>query len=291
MILYGLAGIGKTASARALADDAQVQRAFRDGVAWVAGDREPEEEVARLCLALNLERAPGERWVERWRRWAGAAERRLLLIIDDARTAEGLPPLIAGLGSQVVTLITTQQGAEIRAEVERWLPADAIMEVGVHGLAPAEGQTLVETVVGRPLAGAEWESVQEIGERAGWHPEALRLAALEGREIGWAGLLGELRAGRMPWPALRRRLRDQVAKLGAEQRGWLTLLSGSGGPDARFDATEIAPRWGVAADVARRRLMLLQWRGLAQEEGDPPRWRVAPALYLVMRRDEQGGVG
>ena len=43
IILYGMAGIGKTAIARALADDDQVQRAFRDGVACVDGCRDPEE--------------------------------------------------------------------------------------------------------------------------------------------------------------------------------------------------------------------------------------------------------
>lgn len=291
MILYGLAGIGKTAIARSLADNERIRDAFRDGVAWVDGSRDPDEEITRLSLALNLERAPGERWIECWRRWIGAAERRLLLIIDDAVTAEGLPPLVAGLGPQVVALITTQQDAEIRAEVERWLPAHAITEMGIAGLAPIEGRELVERVVGRPLAAAEWELVQEIGERVGWHPEALRLAAIEGRTNGWVGTLGELRAGRMPWPTLRHRLLDQIAELEAEQRDWLTLLNGGDAPGAWFDETDMARHWSVEIAGARRWLMLVKRQGLVQEEGDPSRWRVVPAMLLAMGHDGQGDAG
>ncbi len=291
VILYGLAGSGKTAIARSLADNERIKNIFRDGIAWVDGSHDPEEEVTRLCQALNLERVPGERWLECWRRWASAAERRLLLIVDDAVSAEGLPPLIAGLGSQVAVLITTQQGAEIRAEVERWLPADAIMEVGAEGMAPIEGRAFVEVAVGRPLAVAERELVREIGERVGWHPEALRLAAIEGREIGWQGMLDELRAGRMPWPTLRRRLLGQIAELEAEQRGWLTLLNGGNEPGAWFDETDIARRWSVETAVARRRLMMLKRQGLVYEAGDPPRWRMTPAVLLAMGRDGQGNAG
>ena len=117
LILTGLAGSGKTALVRALADDAQVLRAFRDGVLWIDGSRQPKKEAKRLCLALGLERAPGEHWVECWQRWAGASERRCLLIIDDATPGPTLTSFVAGLGSQVVVLVTTQLGIEIRAEV------------------------------------------------------------------------------------------------------------------------------------------------------------------------------
>ena len=291
MILYGLAGIGKTAIARSLADHERIKDVFRDGIAWLDGSCDTEAEITRLCQALSLELRPDERWLECWRRWAGAAERRLLLIIDDAVSAAGLPPLIAGLGPQAVALITTQQGTEIRAEVERWLPMDAILDVGIHGLAPSEGRALVEAVIARPLTDADWNMVQEIGERAGWHPEALRLAAIESREIGWAGMLDELRASRMPWPTLRRRLLGQIAELGPEQRGWLTRLNGGSEPGAWFDETEVARRWSVKTAGARRRLMLLRRQGLVQEAGDPPRWRMEPALRLAMEPDGQGDAG
>jgi len=280
VILYGMAGIGKTAIALALADDERVTRAFRDGIAWIDGSRDPEEEVTRLCLALNLERSPGERPIECRHRWVGAAERRLLLIIDDAVSADGLPPFIAGLGPQVAVLITTQQGAEIRGEVERWLPADAVMEVGVHGLAPIEGRKLVEAVVGRSLNDVEWELAQEIGELVGWHPEALRLAAIEGREIGWQGMLDDLRAGRLPWSEISRSVMRQWARLHPEQQEWLSALVRDAVPGARLALSEATMRWRVELAVAERRLWTLERGGLVESiragQTQQDYWRVAP---------------
>lgn len=286
VILYGMAGIGKTTSARALADDDQVKRAFHDGVAWVDGSRDPEEEVMRLCLGFNLERAPGERWVECWRRWAGAGERRLLLIVDDAISSEGLSPLIAGLGPQVVVMITTQQGAEIRGEVERWLPAEAVMEIGVHGLTPAEGRALVEAVAAGPLTDAEWDLVQEVGELVGWHPEALRLAAIEGREVGWEGILDELRADRMPWDGVKRLVLRQWAQLRMDERDRLSDLVQGAAPTAWLTSDDAARLWQVAQPVAERRLWVLEHGGLMEslraDQAQQHRWRVAPVAHPIL---------
>lgn len=291
VILYGMAGIGKTVLARALADDDQVKRAFRDGVAWVDGSRDPEEEVMRLCLSFDLERKPGERWHECWRRWISAAERRLLLITDDVLVTEDLPPVIAGLGPQVVTLITAQQGAEIKAEVERWLPAGSVTEVGIHGLRPDEGKQLVESVVERLLSDPEWELVQEISERAGWHPEALRLAAIEGREIGWAGPLDELRAGRMPWDGVRRLMMRQLARLHPDQQDWLTALIRQETRDAEFTTHEAAQCWKVETTIAGRRIWSLEQCDLiiraASSGPDSSRWRVELTAHTVLTENVQ----
>ncbi len=289
VILHGLAGAGKTVLAQAMADEARVRQVFRDGIAWADGSGDPAEEVMRLCLGFGLERAPGERWVECWRRWAGAAERRLLLIIDDVVTAEALPPLIAGLGPQVVALLTTQQGLAVRAEVERWLPAERILAQPVAGLTPAEGRALVEAVAGRPLAEPEWAEAQAVGELVGWHPEALRLAAIEGREVGWAGVLGELQAGRLPWPAVRRAMWRQWARLPAAQQAWLAALLPVA--PAPFTADAAGRAWGVAPAVAGRRLWGLAQAGwvVTETAGEAEtRWRVAACARLALATVVQG---
>lgn len=294
VILYGLAGGGKTAIARSLADNERIKSVFRDGIAWVDGSCDPEEEITRLCQALQLARAPGERWLQCWRRWVDAAERRFLLIIDDAVSAEGLPSLIAGLGPQAVALISTQQGAEIRAETERWVPANAIMEVGIHGLAPSEGRALVEAVIARPLTDADWDMVQEIGERVGWHPEALRLAAIEGREIGWPGMLDELKAGRMPWEEMRRLVNRQCARLNSGQQEWLLALVRGENRDAGFTIDRSAQVWQTETAIAERRTHILESSGLLTRESNTEavlrRCQITPmarlALPEMMQHDE-----
>jgi len=285
VILYGLAGIGKTAIAQAVVDNARIQRTFRDGCVWLDGRRDLEEEVTHLCLALGLERAPGERWVACWRRWAGAEERRLLLIVDDVGSAEQLPPLIAGLGPQVVTLITTRPGWAVRAEVERWLPADQVWAQPVGGLTPAEGRALAAAVVGRPLTDAEWALAHAVGELTGWHAEALRLAALEGREVGWAGVLGELPAGRLPWAAVHDLLRGQWAQLARAQQAELAALVAGTAAGVWLTAGDAAPLWGVEDAIAHRRLWALRWQGLVEEDPNPTRWRVAPVVRLALGGD------
>jgi hypothetical protein len=136
--------------------------------------------------------------------------------------------------------------------------------------------------------------VQEIGALIGWQPEALRLAAIEGREVGWEGALAELskipewgRAGRLPWAEVKRLVMRQWARLEAEQRGWLAVLAEGSAAGAWLTDAEAARLWEVDVAVARRRLWALRWQGLMDEGPDAAHWRIAPVVRLALNRDGQ----
>jgi hypothetical protein len=152
----------------------------------------------RLCVGFRLTCQPGERWVECWRRWAGADERRLLLVVDGVVAAESLSTIIAGLGSQVVLLVTTREGFEVRAEIERWVPMESVKQVEVGGLSPEEGRQLVAAVMGRELRDEELELAEQVGQRLGWHVEGLRRTSVRIRMVGWQPVISKLENARLP---------------------------------------------------------------------------------------------
>ena len=160
------------------------------------------------------------------------------------------------------------------------------MEVGVHGLTPTEGRALVEAVAARPLTDVEWGLVQEIGERVGWHPEALRLAAIEGREIGWQGILDELRAGRMPWNDVRRLVMRQWARLQADEQEWLSALIRRTAPVTWLAMDDAARLWQVERPAAERRIWILEHGGLVENmrtnQAQQNYWRIAPAAHPIL---------
>jgi hypothetical protein len=153
---------------------------------------------------------------------------------------------------------------------------------------------LVEAVRGRPLVEVEWTAVQEIGALIGWQPEALRLAAIEGREVGWEGALAELskipewgRAGRLPWAEVKRLVMRQWARLPADQQGWLAALVEGSAAGAWLTGAEAARLWEVDAAVARRRLWALRWQGLMDEGQDAAHWRMAASVHLALDAEMQ----
>lgn len=112
--LYGLPGVGKTTLAATLARDPQVQARFSDGILWAPLGPQPHVLGLLTRWGMQLGVAPGD--VENpesalaWSRALRAAlgTRRMLLIIDDAWTAEDALALQIG-GPQCIHLLTTRR--------------------------------------------------------------------------------------------------------------------------------------------------------------------------------------
>ena len=297
VILYGLAGIGKTTLAAAVAHDERVEEEFRDGILWVdAAVGKAEQWLERLCTALRLKRERWERWADCWQRWVGEAGRRCLLVVDDAVGGKNLEPLLAGPGPGVVVLVTTQQGVEMRAEVGRCVSLGEIREIGVRGLEVEEGRRLVELHVGRGLEEGEWEEVQEIGELVGWHPESLRLAALEGCQRGWGATLQDLAGEGVALVTVDMMLERQWQRMEEVLRRKLLALVRWLNHGKRFGVRYGAAVWGVEAEVAEQYLARLERTGFIERmEGErdvlgwvEELWRVTPVVWRRWGSEEKG---
>ena len=153
IILYGMAGCGKTAIAAALSNCQQVRTIFHEGVLWVDGSRDTTKEMARLCKAMGVQRKCGETWTECWRRWAREPERHILLILDGVDTPAALRPWVSEIGGQVVVLVTTRQAWRVERVLAQWLGSKTILGFGMCGLSPEEGHHLVERWVQAPTHG------------------------------------------------------------------------------------------------------------------------------------------
>ena len=205
IVLTGIAGVGKSTLAAALAGDPGVQAAFPDGILWVEVERDsPSELVRRLCHQVGITGWPHAPWLRYWRQWAAGPGRRALVILDDLVDPAVLGAIAGPLGAQMALLVTTQFGTPVAEELANWLPAGAIQCLKVAGLAPAEAGQLCERILGRPLTAGELPWWAEVGELLDWHAGGLVFAAHQVQEYGWEGVLAELRAGRLADEQLRR---------------------------------------------------------------------------------------
>ncbi len=111
--LQGLPGVGKTAIAVALANDAQVQAHFPDGILWA--DLGPQADMLRIFTRwgslLECEGTDSNGSLS-WSTWGKIlhkriGQQRMLLVIDDAWNIEAALALRVG-GAQCVHLLTTR---------------------------------------------------------------------------------------------------------------------------------------------------------------------------------------
>ncbi|WP_282797399.1 helix-turn-helix domain-containing protein [Streptomyces sp. CC224B] len=194
-LVVGPAGVGKTALVLHWAH--QNRAAFPGGLLYADlrgfGDQgEPAlvEVLREFLLALGV---PHERIPKSVNGAAAlfrslAADRRLLVVLDNARDSEQVRPLLPG-GRRCVTVVTS------RHRLAGLIVTDTARSVAVDVLGTRDATMLLAGVLGSERVDAEPEAARRLAELCGGLPLALRVAAARlAQQPGWslAALAAEL---------------------------------------------------------------------------------------------------
>ncbi|MFD8685502.1 BTAD domain-containing putative transcriptional regulator, partial [Streptomyces sp. NPDC059651] len=176
VVITGSPGVGKTTLAVHLGH--RLRAAFPDGQWYVqmpaAGDRprDPSEILTSLLHASGMDAAASLGTVDDQ---AAAfrsrlADRRVLLVIDNAADAEQVRPLLPGTAGAAV-LITA------RTELRGLSVSHAAHAVRLQVLEPGEARALLSGILGEERVAAEPEAAGRLAEQCARLPLALRIAA------------------------------------------------------------------------------------------------------------------
>ncbi|MFD3654650.1 BTAD domain-containing putative transcriptional regulator [Streptomyces sp. NPDC058620] len=288
----GTAGVGKTAlvvrAAWALAD------AYPDGCLFVdlhahgAAHESVGPQRALRRLLRTVRGGGGELGdeaddlsdlVTAWR--TATSGLRLLLVVDDARSAEQVRPLLpAGPGSRVLV-----------AGRQRLPGLDADLRLTVEPLVTADAVGLLRELLGGSRADREPDAARDLALRCGGLPLALRIAGarlqnrpswtlafLAGRMSDDTQSLGELRAEDRSVEAAFRMSYDQLAP--ELRRGFRALGLA---PTVRFDGLTLAAMLGRPRADAESLLEDLVDASLLQQP-QPGRYRLHTLVRAHARR-------
>ncbi|MFJ9034809.1 BTAD domain-containing putative transcriptional regulator [Streptomyces sp. NPDC102274] len=285
----GTAGVGKTAlvvrAAWTLRDQYPDGCLFVDLHAHGAAHESlrPQRALHRLLRAVKS--ADGDvpddldELVTAWR--AATSSLRLLLVVDDARSAEQVRPLLpAGPGSRVLV-----------AGRQRLSGLDADVRLAVEPLSTGEAVTLLTHLLGEARAEREPEAAHELARRCGGLPLALRitgarlqnrpswtLAHLVGRMSVDERRLGELQVEDRSVEAAFRMSYDQLTP---ELRRAFRVLGLS--PTAGFDGLTPAVMLGRSREDTEELLERLVDASLLQQP-QPGRYRLHDLVRDHTRR-------
>jgi transcriptional regulator with XRE-family HTH domain/tetratricopeptide (TPR) repeat protein len=246
-VIAGLPGAGKTALALHVAH--KVRAAFPDGQLWIPLDgatghpRDPGEVLGELIRALGV---PGSAIPKSTAQRASLyrsrlADRRVLVLADDAATAAQVRPLLPGTG-QCAVLVTS------RSELAR--PAGSRLLL-LDPLTRAEAVQLLARIVGEQRVAAEPAAAGELAAACGQLPLAVRIA-------------GARLTARTSWQlsALARKITDARRRLDELETGDLSV---------RASLTQSYQALDQPARAAFRRLALLDTAEFTE-------WQVAALL-------------
>jgi hypothetical protein len=288
--MRGWPGIGKTTLAAAMAHDAEVKKAFPDGVLWTALGMSPNPlaGLGQWLLAFGDDPQRYQRIEERQNRLAGLLrDRRMLLIIDDVWQAADAQPFLVG-GQSCRTLLTTREPDVAR---KLGLPDKAVYRLLV--LSEEDSIELIRQLSPESVA-QDQQGVRRLVQELEGLPLALKIAgSLLAAEaaLGWGvrDLLDELAEGTrllqeaapadrtdlssQTTPTVAVLLRKSTDRLDALTRKQFALLGvfmpSTVDKPAPIDRTAIAAAWGV--DDPRPAIRELEKRGLLepyQEDGE-----------------------
>ncbi|MER5863900.1 BTAD domain-containing putative transcriptional regulator [Kitasatospora sp. NPDC002040] len=204
--LAGIGGVGKTTLAVHLAHSIRAE--FPDGQLYVdlrgpsASPADPAVVLGDFLYALGAPETPDtlEQRAALYR--SLLADRRMLILLDNAKDARQLLPLIPGVSGSAVLITSRSRLAE--------LPGAHLVDV--EELTPEEALTLFSAIVGEQRVAAEPEAALAVVTACGFLPLAVRIAAAR-------------LASRPRWSVsdLARRLADQRRRLHELQLGNLAV--------------------------------------------------------------------
>jgi DNA-binding SARP family transcriptional activator len=242
-VVAGTPGLGKTALAIHAAH--ALRQEFRDGQLYVSlrGGSEqpvpPDEVLARFLRDLGVDgaRVPVDVEERAAMYRTRLAERQMLTVLDDARDAAQVRPLLPGTGSCAVIVTSRHRLSDLAGS--RLVDLDVLDE--------AEAAELFTRIIGTGRAGAEPEAVREVLAICAGLPLAIRIA-------------GARLTARRNWT-----VRTLAARLADQQRRMDELTAGDLAVRACFQVSfDTLPRsQGREVDPAHAFRMLGVWPGLS----------------------------
>ncbi|MFE1762695.1 BTAD domain-containing putative transcriptional regulator [Streptomyces angustmyceticus] len=296
-VVTGPAGVGKTACA---VQWAHLQAgAFPDGQLFAdlrgfgEGDEAPAAEVLRdflLALGTPPERVPGSAQAASALFRSLVAERRLLVVLDNARSSAQVRPLLPG-GPHCATVVTS------RSRLDGLVATDCARPVGLQTLGHEEGVALLGAMLGPDRVAEDPAAARELVDLCDGLPLALRAAAAQlTARPRWrlARLASALRDERRRLALLSAEdtgiaaaLRMSVARLSADDAQLLSALATSA--DGHLNASLAAALAGYDPERTQDGLDRLTEMHLVDEEATDV--YTISTLTQLFARDERGESG
>ncbi|MGW9173299.1 BTAD domain-containing putative transcriptional regulator [Streptomyces decoyicus] len=296
-VVAGPAGVGKTACAVQWAHlyagsfpDGQL---FADLRGFGEGDEAPPAEILGdflLALGTPPERVPSSAQAASALFRSLVAERRLLVVLDNARSSAQVRPLLPG-GPHCATVVTS------RSRLDGLVATDCARPVGIQTLGHEEGAALLGAMLGPDRVAEDPAAARELVDLCDGLPLALRAAAAQlTARPRWrlARLAAALRDERRRLALLSAEdtgiaaaLRMSVARLSADDARLLSALATSA--DGHLNASLAAALAGYDPERTQDGLDRLTEMHLVDEEATDV--YTISTLTQLFARDERGEGG